>query len=109
MTMPNKLIKDELVDEPMTIPDEETVRKAFESERNTPEIRVLQSGFINPNVTYVLANGKVPHTREDFYAVNVSTGAPGSGLDNWLVSGVFWTHHEARSYIHYLKSEGVRF
>jgi hypothetical protein len=109
MTVPNNLTRDELVDESTTIPDEETVRKAFGSERNAPEIRVLESGIINPNVTYILVNGKVPHTREDFYAVNVSTITPDNGLDNWLASGVFWTRHEAKSYIQYLKSEGVRF
>lgn len=96
-------------EEPATIPDEESVRKAFGSERNAPDIKVLQSGFITPDVTYVLATGKVPHTKEVFYAVNLSTTAPGGGLHNWLGSGVFWTYHQAKSYIHYLKSGGVRF
>jgi hypothetical protein len=29
-------------------------------------------------------------------------------MDNWLVSGVFWTYHEAQSYIHYLQSSEAR-
>ena len=95
MTMSENFSK-ETVEQLATIPDEEAVRRAFGTERNTPEIKVLQSGFIKSGVSYVLASGKVPHTQEDFYAVNVSTVAPGSGLDNWLVSGVFWTQHEAR-------------
>jgi hypothetical protein len=109
MTVQNNLFEDELVSQSATIPDEETVRKAFGHERNMPDIRILQSGFINPDVTYVLINGKVPHTQEDFYAVNVSTLEPGNGLANWLASGVFWTQHEAEAYIQYLKSNGVRY
>jgi hypothetical protein len=97
------------VEELATVPNEAAVRKAFGTDRNAPEIKVLQSGFINPDLSYVLASGKVPHTHENFYAVNVSTGASGTGLDSWLVSGVFWTRHEAQSYIHYLKSGEARF
>jgi hypothetical protein len=98
-----------VLEELATIPDEESVKRAFGSQRTAPDIKVLQSGFVTPDVTYVLASGKVPHTEDVFYAVNLSTTAPGGGLHNWLGSGVFWTYHQATSYIHYLKSGGARF
>ena len=86
---------------------EDKVRKAFGSDRNTPVMEVLMTGFINPAVTYELACGKVPHTEDDFFAVNISDYRPGSGLDNWLMSGVFWTMQDALSYIRDLKSGDV--
>jgi len=88
---------------------EDNVRKAFESELNAPVIEVLQVGFISPSVTYELTHLKTPHTNDDFYAVNISNHRPGSELDNWLMSGVFWTRHEAESYIHYLRLRKTRF
>lgn len=83
---------------------EDDVRRAFGSARSAPTLKVLQTGLINPSVTYELVCGKVPHTREDFYAVNVSSLRPGNGLDNWLMSGVFWSLRQARTYIRHLKS-----
>lgn len=109
MTTFNDLTQQELVGAVAEMPDEDTVRKAFGRERNTPELTILESGSISATTTYELATGKIPHTREDYYAVNVSILKPGNAIDNWLVSGVFWTHHEAESYIHFLQSEEVRF
>ena len=91
-----------------TFPVEEAVRRAFGTDRNAPDIKVLESGSISPDTSYALVKGKVPHTQDVFYAVNVSTAASIGGIDNWLASGVFWTQHEATSYIHYLKSGGAR-
>jgi hypothetical protein len=91
-----------------TFPVEEAVRRAFGTETNAPDIKVLESGRISSDASYALVQGKVPNTQDVFYAVNVSTTAPSGGIDNWLASGVFWTHHEARSYVHYLKSRGAR-
>jgi hypothetical protein len=104
-----KNLDNDVLEELTTFPDEETVRKAFGTERNAPDIRVLQSGLIAPGVTYVLVSGKTPYTQDVFYAVNVSRAALNGGIENWLASGVFWTHHEAKSYIYYLKSGGARF
>jgi hypothetical protein len=108
MTTSNELTRRELVEDLAEIPDEQTVRKAFGRGQNAPELTILQSGSISPDVTYELASGKIPHTREDYFAVNVSSLQPGSPIDNWLVSGVFWTYHEAQSYIHYLQSSEAR-
>ena len=82
---------------------EEDVRRAFGKSRGTPVLKLLGSGIISPSVTYEMVGGKVPHTREDFYAVNVL-----SAVGDWLVSGVFWTRQEADSYIHQLKSGKAR-
>ncbi len=109
MTTSNDLTQQESVGAVAEIPDEDTVRKAFERESDTPELTILQSGPISATVTYELARGKIPHTREDYYAVNVSSLEPGNALDSWIVSGVFWTRHEAHAYIHFLQSEEVRF
>jgi len=86
---------------------EDTVKKAFGGSRGA--LKVLETGPIGPDAVYELSSGSVPHTGEEFYAVNVSSLRPGNGLDNWLMSGVFWSRHEAVTYIHYLKSGGARF
>ena len=108
MTTARNLNKD-VLEELTTLPDEEAVREAFGTERNAPYIRVLQSGLVAPGITYVLVSGKTPYTQDVYYAVNVSRATSNGAIDDWLASGVFWTHHEAKSYVHYLKSGGARF
>ena len=109
MTTSNDFTQQESVVAVAEIPDEDTVRKAFGRAENTPELTILQSGSINATLTYELATGKIPHTREDYYAVNVSVLGPGNSMENWLVSGVLWTRHEVHAYIHFLQSGEVRF
>ena len=104
MTTTNELARQELVDELVEIPDEDTVRRAFGRGQNAPKLTILQSGSISSTIAYELASGKIPHTREDYFSVNVSTLKPGSPMENWLVSSVFWTRHEAQSHIRYLQS-----
>ncbi len=87
---------------------EDDVRRAFGKGQGMPAIKPLRSGMIKPSVTYELVCGRVPHTQEDFYAVNVLSLRPGSALRDWLMSGVFWTRQEADSYIRQLKSGKAR-
>jgi hypothetical protein len=94
---------------------EDNVRRAFGANRKAPALRVLQKGAINSTTAFELACGRVPHTREDFYAVNTMSRRPGigrrgrsldgGGLDSWIMAGVFGTLREARTYINRLKSK----
>jgi len=99
----------ESTDRQIEVLAEDNVRKAFGAELRAPVLKTMETGFINPLVTYELVFGKAPHTKEDFYSVNISLYRPGKGVDNWLMSSVFWTEDQAKSYIHYLQSERTSF
>jgi len=80
------------------------VRKSFAAKRSTPVTSLLEVGTINSDTSYELTYGSVPDTGDRFYTVKVAHRNPIRRVENWLMSGVFWTRHEAQSYIAYLRS-----
>ena len=80
------------------------LRKAFGGERKAPATTVLEVGTIDTNITYELTCARVPDTDDRFYTVKVKSRHPIGRLESWLMSGVFWTRQEAKTYVGYLRS-----
>lgn len=80
--------------------------RAFASEMAGPRPTVLGVGLMGPSTAYELARIEATDEGEDLFMVRVAS-YPSRGVNDWVRTAIFSAHHEARTYIHFLRSDGV--
>jgi hypothetical protein len=80
--------------------------RAFKNEVAKPRPAVLRVGLVSPNTAYELTRIRAADDGDDVFMVRVAS-YPSRGVADWSRSAIFSVRHEARTYIHFLKSEGV--
>jgi hypothetical protein len=99
-------MEQEKIEEPEQFFARYILTRAFENDAAGPRPTVLAVGLVDPNTAYELARIKAADDGEDLFMVRVAS-YPSRGVDDWVRSAIFSARHEARTYIHFLKSEGV--
>ena len=80
--------------------------RAFKNEEAGPRPTVLRVGLVGSNTAYELSRIKAADDGEDLFMVRVAS-YPSRGVEDWSRSAIFSARHEARTYIHILKYDGV--